>query len=537
MPQIGIPPGHIFESATIAPILEMRDEFNAKAKVETSFKHHNIAAHLKRQAQMLDAIVQALRDEKNKTLNLERELQDLKKNTQPSQKPARGSLINAIARGETLKAKLLIDQGADLNEQDMSNYDRTPLMYAVMQADTQIVSLLIEQGADIYLKDKAGQTALDLAKIYAEPYRAYAHVYAEIVKILEDAAAQKAVVPQKVIAPEMPAITKPAAGDLWKAVAYRDLSKVKSLIDRGADLDESNYNGETALITAVRMGSVQMAGLLIEAGANLEVRDKSGRTALDWAKLYSGRGYNSSAHRAIEQRLTEAKAAAIKKNDPVADIVTEKPGEHLEQAKETPAGSSPAKPQGKPLTVLIDGSGSMGSAPYSYKKAPLERALDSTLALADAGTNVLAVLWGDEKPVPVDIRKDFEMASKGLYCGTEFAPAADYMKAASGSRNFVVLSDGDLSDKEKALPKLREFLSSGPEATLDFVIISDQKGVIIMSDLAKTLKQEYPRQVSLSTMKKNHDVTACLTAIAALRNINPAKKPEAKAKVNAPGLK
>ena len=61
-------------------------------------------------------------------------------------------------------------------------------MYAVMQANIQMVSLLIESGANIHAKDKAGRTALDLAKIYADPTRLYADVYAEIVKVLEDAA-------------------------------------------------------------------------------------------------------------------------------------------------------------------------------------------------------------------------------------------------------------------------------------------------------------------------------------------------------------
>lgn len=58
-------------------------------------------------------------------------------------------------------AKLLIEQGANVNVQDKAKY--TPLHYAVENNLTEVVEKLIEKGADVEIENKFKETALHLA--------------------------------------------------------------------------------------------------------------------------------------------------------------------------------------------------------------------------------------------------------------------------------------------------------------------------------------------------------------------------------------
>jgi len=62
-----------------------------------------------------------------------------------------------------------------------------------------------------------------------------------------------------------------------------DVNRLKTaqlLIDAGADLNVQDACGNTALIVAVRDRNLDMANLLIDAGADLNLQNKDGKTAL-----------------------------------------------------------------------------------------------------------------------------------------------------------------------------------------------------------------------------------------------------------------
>jgi ankyrin repeat protein len=58
---------------------------------------------------------------------------------------------------------------------------------------------------------------------------------------------------------------------------------VKNLLDAGADPNEFEIDGWSALHWAARNGHLGVATLLLEHGASLGQRDRRGHTPLDWA--------------------------------------------------------------------------------------------------------------------------------------------------------------------------------------------------------------------------------------------------------------
>ena len=74
---------------------------------------------------------------------------------------------------------------------------------------------------------------------------------------------------------------------------------VAILISAGAQLDLQNKHGATALMLAAYYGHLSTASLLIEAGANITLQEHAGATALAWA--------SANGHLYLAERLRIAK--------------------------------------------------------------------------------------------------------------------------------------------------------------------------------------------------------------------------------------
>ena len=66
------------------------------------------------------------------------------------------------------------------------------------------------------------------------------------------------------------------------SAGYSDI--VSGLVKFGADINSKNSGGSTPLITLCREGNIQAAGILIENGADMTIKDGSGKKALDYLK-------------------------------------------------------------------------------------------------------------------------------------------------------------------------------------------------------------------------------------------------------------
>lgn len=70
---------------------------------------------------------------------------------------------------------------------------------------------------------------------------------------------------------------------LMHAIHKGQKQSVRALLQHGADVNVRNSNGSTALIEAAGYGYAEIVAMLLEAGANPEIRDKNGYTALNAA--------------------------------------------------------------------------------------------------------------------------------------------------------------------------------------------------------------------------------------------------------------
>lgn len=132
--------------------------------------------------------------------------------------------LHLIKRYSRKKIEPIIKLGIDINISDLNG--KTALMYAVKECDIRIVELLLDLGADVNAKDNDGNTAL---------------------------------------------------------MYIRDIDRARLLIKYGADINCSNNSGITPLINAVCKNDIKMVELLIDSGADKNIKDVYGVNAYKYA--------------------------------------------------------------------------------------------------------------------------------------------------------------------------------------------------------------------------------------------------------------
>jgi ankyrin repeat protein len=93
---------------------------------------------------------------------------------------------------------------------------------------------------------------------------------------------------------------------LIEAVMDDDAAAAETLLDAGADVNATDSTGRTSLTLAAVRGNVEIAQMLLEAGADLESKTDDGYTALEFAVI--------NGHVEIVQLLIEAGVDLTAKN-------------------------------------------------------------------------------------------------------------------------------------------------------------------------------------------------------------------------------
>ncbi len=139
------------------------------------------------------------------------------------------TLTEAISAKDTLLIAKLIKEGSDPNVLD--SYGTSPLMNACRWANAEIVRTLLSNGATVDSPRSAkGRTPLIVACAY-----------------------------------------------------YSGITVCRLLIEHGADVNALTSANETALMLAASNAKVAVVDYLLEKGANPNLKDAKGKTALDYA--------------------------------------------------------------------------------------------------------------------------------------------------------------------------------------------------------------------------------------------------------------
>jgi ankyrin repeat protein len=180
--------------------------------------------------------------------------------------------LTALERAVDVGAKpamvaLLIKAGADVNlkygEPQKSVYPgRSVLMTASSSGNREIVDLLLKAKPDVNATDDDGETALTIAVEDGHP---------ELIATLAKAGANMNIAYQH---------WTPL---LW-AIENANAAAIDELLKVGADPNKAGENGESPLMVAVTFKSAPTVAKLIAAKADVNAKDRSGYTALRYAR-------------------------------------------------------------------------------------------------------------------------------------------------------------------------------------------------------------------------------------------------------------
>eukprot|EP01060_Flectonema_neradi_P008381 TRINITY_DN159_c1_g1_i1.p1 TRINITY_DN159_c1_g1~~TRINITY_DN159_c1_g1_i1.p1 ORF type:complete len:822 (+),score=164.34 TRINITY_DN159_c1_g1_i1:134-2599(+) len=203
-------------------------------------------------------------------------------------------MCSAAVAGDLTEMNKLVTEGASVNIHD---YDfRYPLHIAAEEGHLDMVKFLVEKGADVNCQDKWTTTPLSGAEACHQN---------EVVEYLRGQGARLTheCVPRR--KNSIRTAGKTAAIDaLIKAAAVGDAVELQKLIPTVNSVNTGDYDNRCALHLASEEGHMSCVKLLIEAGADLNVKDRWGTTPL--------RGAIRNTHNNIADYLKDMGATSDK---------------------------------------------------------------------------------------------------------------------------------------------------------------------------------------------------------------------------------
>jgi ankyrin repeat protein len=175
-------------------------------------------------------------------------------------------LTAAAKYGDVARINELLNEGAKVDEPNSGKWSATPLYWSLFECKFEAAELLLKRGANVNSTDSYGSSPLYLAVCCKNAKLSF----------IEHLIRKGADVNYK--------NKHDGLTSLHHASSSGSVGLAKLLIDKGADVNALDNKGTTPLILAVEKNSLPIAKLLLERGADVNLRDKHKKNAMSYAK-------------------------------------------------------------------------------------------------------------------------------------------------------------------------------------------------------------------------------------------------------------
>ena len=203
--------------------------------------------------------------------------------------PTHAPLADAVRKGDAKLARELVAGGANPNASDEKGMPL--LQWAMLRDDRDAFRLLLDLRADPAQGNRSGQTAMHLAAMAKSRYW--------LETLLE-----------RGVSPDLPN-TVTGAPPLFDALRAQSQDNIDRLLDAGARLDTRDRSGTTPLHQAALVNNLAAVRRFLDAGADPRATDRNGAT-FD-AFLFDGdeSTLNASAKRDLEAIRARLRSSGI----------------------------------------------------------------------------------------------------------------------------------------------------------------------------------------------------------------------------------